>query len=336
MRAWAAVSIALLAACCSSSTNSTHSPTSPTSPTSGSSGSGVSGASRLSLDLPIRPGDSANSAYGIWPFGVHGGSHALDGHPGYDFEYRPGSPVLAAADGLVDNVIADTLSIPGAADRFSVQLRVSGPSGNYFISYTNLVAVPPGVTPRAAVSRGQVIGTAGTIGNGSGQPFAMTHFQLNDPADTTPALSNTGAVNPESYFTAAARAELDTIWRTAAYINEWCEPFLGNSRANGFPMRRTWTRRSGDGPAGIEVRCPTDGPDVFEYSLLDAGGAAIETGRLRLGWDRRPTTADFVASTGTTRLGLYDIVSGSMQLALAAASASRPASFAAATVYATP
>lgn len=45
------------------------------------------------IELPIAPGDAANVAYGIWPFGVHGSSHAVDGHPGFDVEYRVGASV---------------------------------------------------------------------------------------------------------------------------------------------------------------------------------------------------------------------------------------------------
>lgn len=115
-----------------------------------------------------------------------------------------------------------------------------------------------------------------------------------------------------------------------------CEPVLGNVCANGFPMRRTWTRQSGDGPAAIEVRCPVDSPGAFEYSLFAASGWVIETGRLRLGWNLRPTTADFIPASGPPRLALYDIISGTMQLSLAAAGSPRPASFAGASTYTTP
>lgn len=66
----------------------------------------------FALDMPIAPGDQGDSAYSIWPFGVHGGGHATDGHPGWDVEFRPGAQVLAAADGTVQNAMPE----PGAAD----------------------------------------------------------------------------------------------------------------------------------------------------------------------------------------------------------------------------
>jgi hypothetical protein len=36
------------------------------------------------IDLPIAAGDGATLAYGIRPYGVHGGGHAVDGHGGFD------------------------------------------------------------------------------------------------------------------------------------------------------------------------------------------------------------------------------------------------------------
>src|SRR5689334_997482 len=47
------------------------------------------------VDLPIAAEDTAFNAYGLWPFGVHGGSHAVDGHPGWDIEYRAGASARA-------------------------------------------------------------------------------------------------------------------------------------------------------------------------------------------------------------------------------------------------
>jgi hypothetical protein len=295
-----------------------------------------SAASPLALDLPIRAGDSRNSAYGIWPFGVHGAGHAADGHPGYDFEFAPGAPVLAAASGTVDNVLPDMLSVAGDVGRYSVQLRTPGPGGDYFIAYTNLVDLAPGIVPRAAVTRGQIIGSAGAVADSSRGAFGMTHFQVSDPSDRTPALSNFGAVNPETYFSSAARAQLAEIWRTAIYINEWCEPFLGNSRANLFPMSRAWTLQSGTGPAAIEIRCPVDSVDAFEYTFRSTEGAELESGRMKIGWNVRPIPpVDFISSTGQSRLGLYDIVETTLELSLAKAGEPRPAAFPATGVYST-
>src|SRR6267378_7533854 len=61
----------------------------------------------FTIDLPIAPADSVSVGYGLWPFGVHGSSHALDGHPGFDFEYRLGAPVYAVIDATVSNRIPD-------------------------------------------------------------------------------------------------------------------------------------------------------------------------------------------------------------------------------------
>jgi hypothetical protein len=244
--------------------------------------------------------------------------------------------VLAAADGTVDNIISDPFAVPGDEPRFNVQLRHPGRAGDYFTAYTNLTGVPSSLVPRAPVSRGQIIGTAGPPPGVPDRNAAMTHFQLNDPSDRTPALSNATAVNPETYFTPSARARLQEIWRTAIYINEWCEPFLGNSRANAFPMSRMWMLKSGDGPAKIEIRCPIDSADAFEYSFLSADGMTLESGRMKIGWNVRPVPpVDFNSSNGSSRLGIYDIVENTLQLVLAPAGVTRPSSFAGEATYTT-
>src|SRR4051812_20538448 len=74
------VSALVLAGCTSAGCSAGSSPSGspPGSP------SAVS-APPLLMSLPIALADSASQAYTIWPFGVHGGGHALDGHPGFDF-----------------------------------------------------------------------------------------------------------------------------------------------------------------------------------------------------------------------------------------------------------
>jgi hypothetical protein len=282
----------------------------PTSPSVTVSGSDLA-SQPVTIDLPIRPGDSVSIAYGLWPFGVHGSVHSVDGHPGYDFEYRAGASVYAAAEGRVDNVIVDT----NDPSRFSVQLRHHRNVGDYFSSYSNLASVPAAITPGAWVTRGQALGLAGTFSSGTS---GMTHFQVVDPTGGSTARAADG------YMADTAQAQLHNIWKTAAYVQEWCEPYLDNVAAKGFPMSRAWTKQSGDGPVTIVLSCVADGAKP-QYSILGASGATMETGTLTLGWWERPvTTVDFVSSTGAVRLGVYDIVDGSMKLSLAPAGASRP------------
>jgi hypothetical protein len=56
---------------------------------------------------------------------------------------------------------------------------------------------------------------------------------------------------------------------------------------------------------------------------------------MNIGWAARPTTVDFMSSSGTRRLGFYDIVGDAMRLALGGPGASRPTALAAAGVYST-
>ncbi len=209
------------------------------------------------MNLPIAPGDSGTNAYGIWPFGVHGGSHALDGHPGFDIEFRPGASVLAAADGTVQNVTADS----AAAGRYVIRIDHVVGQAHYATDYTNVSAIAPGVAPGQTILGGSPLGTAGTqtqfIGS-SLVTWAMTHFQVND-FSRNEGLSNPNAVSPEAVLSAAGRATFETIWQTAAYQTEWCEPFATNSRLAGFPIPRTWTIQSGSLPEHLDVRCVMGG-----------------------------------------------------------------------------
>jgi hypothetical protein len=311
---------------CSASNGSSSGPSAP-------SGSGQAASAPFAISLPIAPGDSTSIGYGVWPFGVHGSSHAFDGHPGFDFEYRYGAPVLAVIDATVSNRHPDSNS---PADREVLQLRYPGAPMDYLVDYTNVMNVPASIQPGSRVTRGQVLGTAGPMGLGSGPVVSgMIHFGVCDPTHVdASAVSAPCSVSPDSVMTPEARAQFDTIWASSAYIAEWWEPFTSNSRARGFPFSRTWTLQSGQSPAQISVTCPFDGC-AAQYSMIDASGATIETGTMTLGWASRPTTVDFVPSSGPTRLGLYDVVGGTMRLALGAPGAGRPASFASASTYTT-
>ncbi|HLG59343.1 MAG TPA: M23 family metallopeptidase [Vicinamibacterales bacterium] len=295
----------------------------------------ISTATTFSIDLPIAPGDQANGAYGLWPFGVHGGGHALDGHPGWDVEYRPGANVLAAAEGSVLNAMPE----PGGSGRFTVRINHSvGGRVAYATDYTNLSSLAPGVVAGAAMSRGQVIGQAGvqsqTIGT-TPVTWAMTHFQMND-FNRHEGLTNPNAVSPEPFLSAGGRSLFESMWRAAAYQTEWCEPFFTNSRAAGFPLARSWTLQSGTLGATLDVRCPSAASPQYEYELLATDRSTIEAGTFVLDPAKRPlSTVDFRPATGAARLGVWEVVSETLQLSLGAPGGPRPASLAGAATYTT-
>ena len=87
-----------------------------------------------------------------------GGSHALDGHPGFDVEFRPGAFVLGAADGTIQNVLSDS----NTEGRFSIRIDQAIWQLHNATDYTNVRVVTPGVVLGATVARGDSLGTAGT------------------------------------------------------------------------------------------------------------------------------------------------------------------------------
>ncbi len=103
-----------------------------------------------------------------------------------------------------------------------------------------------------------------------------------------------------------------------------------------FPASRTWTRVSGDGPAGIRfTRAEARSPN-YEYAILAESGTAVETGTVTLALTSRPFPGiDLVSPTGQ-RLGVYDIVSDQMRLSLAIFGAARPTDLNAASLYRMP
>jgi hypothetical protein len=288
----------------------------------------------LSLSLPIDQADGATTAFGLAPFGYHGADHALDGHPGWDIEYRIGGVVRAAAAGTVLSVVAD----PNAAGRSIVQLEHVVGTHFYRTVYTNLATVSPEIVPAAVVRAAQSLGTPGTISQTVGTTpitYAMTHFQLDD-FEYYRNVPNPNAVTPEPFLSADAKSLFDRIWNTAVSSAELLEPFASNPRDLVFPASRTWTRVSGDGPAGIRfTRAAANNPG-YEYAILTESGTAIETGIVTLGLAARPfPTIDLVSATGR-RLGTYDIVSDQMRLSLANAGGNRPTDLGSASVYRTP
>lgn len=243
--------------------------------------------------------------------------------------------VRAAADGTIQSVNADTQS-PG---RFSLRLDHIVGQARYATDYTNVTDLASGVSVGATVTRGQVLGAAGVqtqfIGT-SQVTWGMTHFQVNDFSKNE-GLTNPNAVSPEAHLSAGGQTVFETLWRLAAYQTEWCEPFPTNARAAGFPMSRTWTRLSGSLPERLDVRCPSSDSNEYEYTLRSADGTTVEVGVLKVDASVKPfPTVDARASSGTTRVGTYNILGGSLEINLGPPGGSRPSSPSGGSAYTTP
>ncbi len=269
------------------------------------------------LELPIAAGDQAYAAFGIWPYGLHGGGHP-EGHPGFDVEFTAGAQVRACAGGTVDQ-IADNGEFPGQSD-----LRVRHRPG-YDTRYGHVGALAVGISAGASVTAGRPLGAAGDTGDGVSHHY-ITHWQVDRGVDS---------VCPLEFLSPAAAALFDTIWANAAYNEELTEPFPCNPLAVSFPLTRTWTRTSGPLAQRIDfVRLDPHTQD-YRYVLRNAAGTQVDAGTVSsLQTNRGPAGGliDLHSDGGAVRLGRYRIIGAQMLITWAAA---RPADLAAATAYTT-
>lgn len=292
-------------------------------------------AAAFELELPIRMEDVGYRMFGVAPYGYHVAEHRYDGHPGLDFEYIPGAKVYAASGGSVQ-VFTDSY----APDKQTLQLNFSENGKNYRLVYTNLSALEPGVTHGATVIRGQMLGTAGsqTQNQAGGVPvtYAMTHFQLDD-FSFSHGLTNSSAVSPVSYFSAAAQADLAAIWSQSAYRQMVCEPYLTNPRGLlGKPtVIRTWMRTTGALANRIDFSCDFSDSGATGYTLYDANGNALEAGTAALTPVTAGTTTVDLSSASGVRQGIVFAKDTLLRIAYSAPGGDRPADFTTASEYAT-
>ncbi len=291
-------------------------------------------APAFELDLPIRIADVGYQVYGVAPFGYHVAEHSYDGHPGLDFEYVPGAKVYASIGGSLQ-VFKDSHS----PDKLTLQLNFTDGGKNYRLVYTNVSQLEAGVADGATVVRGQALGTAGsqTLTQSGGVPvtYAMTHFQLDDFSFNY-GLTNATAVSPVRFFSAAAQADLASIWSMSAYRQMLCEPHLTGHRgllANPA-ITRTWSRTGGDLANRIDFRCDFASGGATDYALYDADGGVTETGTVAITPVVGGNTTLDLTSAGGTRKGIVFAKDTAMRIAYSAPGGVRPADFAGASEYA--
>ncbi len=269
----------------------------------------------FSITMPILPGDAAHTAYGLWPFGAHGGGHP-EGHPGWDVVYKAGAKAVAAADGTVVDIKPNTYH-PGEWS-ISVQLRPG-----HFTRYDDLAAVEPGITVGTHVHTGDPLGAPSEYPIGALSYF-MIHFALNIHAQT---------VCPAGYLNAEGQTLFDDIWQTAAYGEMLTEPLPCNPTTVSFPLARTWLRSSGPLAPKIEFTRLDPSTQAYTYRLLDADGTIVETGTVsQFDPGALPyATIDLLPAGGAAmHLGVIHIVGETMRVNW---NASRPVDLSGASVY---
>jgi hypothetical protein len=257
----------------------------------------------LSIGLPIQLSDVSTDHYVVWPFGVHGGGHAEDGHPGIDFSYVAGAKVIAAEAGEITAITLNTGWTPAQWDitqtiRPGVQLRYGH------------IADPPAVSVGDILAAGDIIGDPSVTSGGN----RMIHFAL--------SLGSTSADDdtcPTPWFNAAAASDWDIMWQMAHYSEELSEPLGCNDREADPPYVATWeleTPGVSAGPDSILFFRPDGYAHDYVYTFLDASGVAYETGDTE--WMTSPSTIGlkFVATDGSGSLSFAagDIVGTEMQL----------------------
>lgn len=278
----------------------------------------------LALSMPLEPADAANTLFGMMPFGYHiADLHAQDGHAGWDIEFRSGGIVRAAATGTIQAVSTDALG------RVTVQIEHLVGQHFYRTIYSNLSAIAADVVVDEVVLTGQTLGTVGTLGTSG----TFIHFQLDD-LEFHREIANPKAVSPEPFLTPAARPVFEALWTRAAFAPELIEPYPTNPRET-VPVSRTWTLAGGDGAPAIRFARATAPATGYQYQLLADSGTAVETGRVVLDVSARPYPAIDLISPTATRIGIYDIVSNELRLALTDAGSPRPTSVSGAAIYRT-
>lgn len=168
--------------------------------------------------LPVPEGAALSQVLGLWPFGVQGGEHPL-GHPGFDFEARVGTPVLAVAGGSVGFVgesghhQGNTISIGHMTSLGWVDTFYTGSISNIRVKKED------------QVKQGEVIATLDSAAH-LGMPPDISTFHFGVGRRTPQGQIED--VCPTEYFTSEAQKELERLHRESKYGERNEFPLLCN------------------------------------------------------------------------------------------------------------
>jgi hypothetical protein len=265
------------------------------------------------IGLPIKLEDSEDRAMGLLPFGIHIADHGIDGHPGWDLEYKLDAPILAAADGQVSH-------INKSSDYNDYNLRIDHRFGNenFATDYVHVGTLAPEITKGAKIKKGQVIGKPAIQTRRLGKneiTYSIIHFQLNDFSKNE-GLTNPNAVNPGDYLDQEGEKNFNAIWKNADYSVEIFEPFSNNPRDIKFPQITRWQLKSGD-VQYLEFRRNDAKNPVWEYTFLGSDGTTKEQGSIMVNTEPQVgLLVEFTPQNGTKKTGQIEIFDDTMNLEL--------------------
>lgn len=168
--------------------------------------------------LPIEKSDALSEQTGLWPFGVQGGEHP-QGHPGFDFEARVGTPIRAAGDGSVGFV-----GPSGHHQGMTITMGHMTSRGWVDTSYTGSITKIQ-VKKGDEVKRGEVIAYYGSAEN-LGMPRDLSTFHFG--VDKLVSGDQRESVCPADYFTQEAKREIEELHRKSKYRERAAFPLLCN------------------------------------------------------------------------------------------------------------
>jgi len=128
--------------------------------------------------FPVRFEDFVRPAkmYGLWPYGVRGNNNQShnEGHPGWDFELKKGSPIYAITDLEIMQIHDGDQSSGGVVPKV-IEASANLADGRHHIVYHSVTNIRPEVVERAKIKAGTILAD---VGYPLSSDSAMIHFGI--------------------------------------------------------------------------------------------------------------------------------------------------------------